>query len=113
MYTAPTEIYTLSLHDALPICGLSAASGLIIVVTLALSSMILNHLILPVYQPLARDNIYGWLKWVKRILIVAIIFSGYLFYIFVDERVSLSVLGILSFVATLQFFPGILALIYW
>lgn len=93
--------------------GLSAASGLIIVVTLALSSMILNHLILPVYQPLARDNIYGWLKWVKRILIVAIIFSGYLFYIFVDDRVSMSVLGILSFVATLQFFPGILAVIYW
>lgn len=93
--------------------GLSAASGLIVVVTLALSSMILNHLILPIYQPLARDNIYGWLKWVKRILIVAIIFSGYLFYIFVDERVSLSVLGILSFVATLQFFPGIMALIYW
>src|SRR5690606_33414946 len=90
-----------------------AASGLIIVVTLALSAMMLNHLILPVYQPLSRDNIYGWLKWVKRILIVVIIFSAYLFYIYIDKRVPLSVLGILSFVATLQFFPGILALIYW
>ncbi len=93
--------------------GLSAASGLIIVVTLALASMMLNHLILPVYQPLSRDNIYGWLKWIKRVLIVAIIFSAYLFYIYIDDRSQLSALGILAFVATLQFFPGMLAVIYW
>ncbi|HEY6611131.1 MAG TPA: ATPase, partial [Pseudomonas sp.] len=34
--------------------GLSAASGLVIVVTLALSGMVLNHLVLPLYQPPAE-----------------------------------------------------------
>lgn len=93
--------------------ALSGASGFIIVTTLALSAMLLNHLILPVYQPLARDNIYGWLKWVKRLLIIAIIFSAYLFYIYADGNLSLSMLLVMAFVATLQFFPGILAVIYW
>ena len=37
--------------------GLSASSGLIIVSTLALSGMALNHLVLPLYQPPAEGNI--------------------------------------------------------
>jgi hypothetical protein len=61
--------------------GLSAASGLIIVTTLALSGMALNHLVLPLYQPPAEGNIYRWLKWTRRALIVAIIMAGLCFYL--------------------------------
>ncbi|MBT5718074.1 MAG: ATPase, partial [Gammaproteobacteria bacterium] len=56
--------------------GLSAASGLIIVITLALSNMCLNHLILPIYQPKANEDIYRWLLWKRRLLITAIIWMG-------------------------------------
>ena len=38
--------------------GLSAASGVIIVLTLAMSGMVMNHIILPLYQPPAEGNIY-------------------------------------------------------
>jgi Two-component sensor kinase CbrA (EC 2.7.3.-) len=44
---------------------LASASGLIIVTTLALSGMALNHLVLPLYQPPAEGNIYRWLKWTR------------------------------------------------
>ncbi|WP_287030149.1 sensor histidine kinase [Pseudomonas sp. UBA6310] len=93
--------------------GLSASSGLIIVSTLALSGMVLNHLVLPVYQPPAEGNIYRWLKWTRRGLIAAIILAGYGFYLLLGAQQDLSNLGIVSFVATLQFLPGVLSVLYW
>lgn len=93
--------------------GLSAASGMIIVTTLALAGMVLNHLVLPVYPPKGADNIYSWLKWVKRGLIALIIFLSYLFYLITNDSVPLSVLGILAFSAMLQLLPGALAVLYW
>ncbi|WP_122388022.1 ATP-binding protein, partial [Pseudomonas savastanoi] len=93
--------------------GLSAASGLIIVTTLALSGMALNHLVLPLYQPPAEGNIYRWLKWTRRGLIVAIIALGYGFYLLLGAQQDLANLGIVAFVATLQFLPGVLSVLYW
>jgi Na+/proline symporter/signal transduction histidine kinase len=93
--------------------GLSAASGLIIVLTLALSGMALNHLVLPLYQPPAEGNIYRWLKWTRRALIAAIIMAGYGFYLLLGAEQDLSNLGIVAFVATLQFLPGALSVLYW
>ncbi|SDS92332.1 Two-component sensor kinase CbrA [Halopseudomonas xinjiangensis] len=93
--------------------GLSAASGLIIVVTLALSGMVLNHLVLPVYQPSADNNIYRWLRWTRRSLIAAIILASYGFYRLLGAEQDLANLGIASFVATVQFLPGALSVLYW
>ncbi|HSC83057.1 MAG TPA: ATP-binding protein [Pseudomonas sp.] len=93
--------------------GLSASSGLIIVTTLALSGMALNHLVLPLYQPPAQGNIYRWLKWTRRALIVAIIAASYGFYLLLGAEQDLANLGIVAFVATLQFLPGVLSVLYW
>ncbi|WPP44081.1 sensor histidine kinase [Pseudomonas sp. AN-1] len=93
--------------------GLSASSGLLIVVTLALSGMVLNHVVLPLYQPPAEGNIYRWLKWTRRGLIVAIIAASYGFYLLIESGQELSHLGTVSFVATLQFLPGALSVLYW
>jgi Na+/proline symporter/signal transduction histidine kinase len=93
--------------------GLSASSGVIIVTTLALSGMVLNHLVLPLYQPPAEGNIYRWLKWTRRALIIAIILAGYGFYLLLGGEQNLASLGIVAFVATLQFLPGVLSVLYW
>ncbi len=120
--TTNPEYFTLGLgiavnSDALALLayvgGLSAASGLIIVLTLALSGMALNHLVLPLYQPPSEGNIYRWLKWTRRALIVAIIMAGYGFYLLLGAEQDLSNLGIVAFVATLQFLPGALSVLYW
>ncbi|RMV60506.1 Sensory box histidine kinase [Pseudomonas savastanoi pv. glycinea] len=81
--------------------------------TLALSGMALNHLVLPLYQPPAEGNIYRWLKWTRRGLIVAIIALGYGFYLLLGAQQDLANLGIVAFVATLQFLPGVLSVLYW
>ncbi|MCP5162443.1 MAG: PAS domain S-box protein [Hahellaceae bacterium] len=93
--------------------GLSAASGMMIVSTLALSGMVLNHIILPIYQPKPQHNIYHWLKWVKRALIAALIFLSYLLYYSIGDKLSLSELGIISFSGMLQLLPGLMAVLFW
>ncbi|MFH4294812.1 hypothetical protein WAJ58_27020, partial [Acinetobacter baumannii] len=75
--------------------------------------MALNHLVLPLYQPPAEGNIYRWLKWTRRGLIVAIIALGYGFYLLLGAQQDLANLGIVAFVATLQFLPGVLSVLYW
>ncbi|MFD3299854.1 PAS domain S-box protein [Pseudomonas sp. WS 5013] len=120
--TTNPEYFTLGLGLALGdrslallayVGGLSASSGLIIVSTLALSGMALNHLVLPLYQPPAEGNIYRWLKWTRRGLIIAIIAAAYGFYLLLGAEQDLANLGIVAFVATLQFLPGVLSVLYW
>lgn len=93
--------------------GISAASGLIIVITLALSNMCLNHLVLPIYQPTARNDIYRWLLWKRRALIAALIWIGFFFYYIPDDVMRVRPAGNASYIASLQFLPAILALLYW
>lgn len=93
--------------------GLSAASGLMIVVALALSTMCLNHIILPIRQPSAKDDIYRWLLWKRRLLITALIWCGFLFYYIPENAQSIRAISNVGLVASLQFLPSIIALLYW
>lgn len=120
--TAPLEFYPVSLGTDYGssfmtligfMGGLSAASGLIIVITLALSNMCLNHLILPIYQPTARNDIYRWLLWKRRILITGLIWIGFLFYYIPGDKLSIRAISNVSYIANLQFLPSIIALLYW
>ena len=116
------EYFTLSVTQALnsPLlvifaftAGLSAASGVIIVCTLSLSAMVLNHLVLPLSPFNRRRNLYSWLLWTRRALIAAIILVAYGFYVLMAGRHTLSELGFLSFVATMQFVPGLFGVLLW
>jgi Na+/proline symporter/nitrogen-specific signal transduction histidine kinase len=93
--------------------GMSAASSVIIISTIALASMCLNHLILPFYQPSSNNNIYRWLVWVRRILIIAIILTGYGCYLLWHGSTQLSDLAVSAFSGVLQFLPGLIALLYF
>ncbi|MCG8670139.1 MAG: ATPase, partial [Pseudomonadales bacterium] len=95
------------------IAGLSAASGVIIVCTLALSAMCLNHIVVPLSPMNTQRNLYSWLLWSRRALIAAIIITSYCFYFALTKRHSLSELGFLTFVATTQFVPGLLGVLFW
>lgn len=97
--------------------GLSAASGAIIVTTLALASMSLNYLVLPVMRPKGprgRDiDIYRWLLTSRQLLICVIILIGFVFYELIGESQSLSHLAMTSASGCVQFLPGVLAVLYW
>lgn len=93
--------------------GVSAASAMMIVTTLALAAMCLNHLVLPARRPAPDVNLYRWLLWGRRTLIAVIILAGYGFYLVLQRNQGLVQLGLISFVAVAQFLPGVFGLLYW
>ena len=93
--------------------GVSAASAMVIVTTVALSAMCLNHIVLPASYPDPTVNLYRWLLWGRRIAIAAIILAGYGFYMVLEHNQGLVQLGLISFVAVAQFLPGIVGVLYW
>src|SRR5690554_7988473 len=49
----------------------------------------------------------------RRLLLASILLIAYAFYSAVGTQLDLNRLGILAFVASLQFLPGVLGLLYW
>ncbi len=96
--------------------GLSAASAMIIVTTLALASMCMNHFVLPASFPpklSQHTNMYEWLLWGRRLVIMSIVGIGYSFYLVQEHNPGLAGLGLISFVAVAQCLPGVVGLLYW
>ena len=93
--------------------GLSAASAMLIVTALALSSMCLNHILLPLRPPGQQRDLYRWLLWARRGLMVAILALGFIFFLLLQQRRGLAELGLVSFVATAQFLPGLFGVLFW
>ncbi|HEY5717358.1 MAG TPA: ATP-binding protein, partial [Motiliproteus sp.] len=93
--------------------GLAAASGIIIVSLIALSGMVINHLMLPVLPGHQGLQLYQRLVWARRGIIVVLALLSYLFYRLTDPISQLHHLGIVAFVAFLQFLPGFLATLFW
>ncbi|HKK22253.1 MAG TPA: ATP-binding protein, partial [Pseudohaliea sp.] len=97
------------------VAGLSAASAVIVVATLALANMCLNYLVLPsrLLRAAGDRGLYGQLKWLRRCLITALILGGYGFFALLGNGQSLPELGFLAFSGTLQFLPAVIFTPYW
>lgn len=99
--------------------GFSAASSMIIVETIALSTMISNHIVLPAFLSIERvqenldKGIRTFIQNSRRISIVLIMFMALLFDKWVAEKYSLVSIGLVSFAAVAQFAPAMLAALYW
>jgi sigma-B regulation protein RsbU (phosphoserine phosphatase) len=94
--------------------GISAATGMVIVESIALSTMVLNNLVVPwlVRFGLTRD-ISGLLINVKRLAIASTIFLGYAYYHLIGESYTLVNIGLISFAAVAQFAPAFFGGLYW
>ena len=96
--------------------GLSAASAMMIVTTLSLAAMVMNHFVLPLTFPHKISNetsIYKRLLQGRRILIAIIILAGFAFDLLLSKHQGLAQLGLISFVAVAQFLPGTIGLLFW
>ncbi len=94
--------------------GVSAASAMIIVTTLALAGMTVNHLLLPLTgTPSTQVNLYRWLLWGRRAIIVLLVLASYGFFLTFERSSHLVQLGLISFVAVVQFLPGIIGTLFW
>lgn len=99
--------------------GLSAATGMVIVETVALSTMVCNDLIMPVLLRLKRlhldqrSDLSRLLLTIRRISIAVMIVLGDLFFRTAGGIFPLVTIGLLSFAAAAQFAPAILLGLFW
>jgi hypothetical protein len=99
--------------------GLSAATGMVIVETIALSTMVCNDLVMPVllrYRWLAlqgEEDLSGLLLGIRRSAIIFILLLGYLYFRLAGEAHALVSIGLISFAAVAQFAPAMIGGMYW
>ena len=98
--------------------GLSAATGMVIVETIALSTMVCNDLVMPGLLgrwkriPPPSDFSQLLLR-IRRGAIVVILLLGYLYFRFAGEAYALVSIGLISFAAVAQFAPAMIIGLYW
>ncbi len=99
--------------------GMSASTGMVIVATIALSTMISNYLVMPFllrlrFLQLSRrfdlSSILLTIRWASIFLVVL---CGYIYFRFIGEFYPLVSIGLISFVAVAQFAPSIIGGIFW
>jgi Na+/proline symporter/signal transduction histidine kinase len=94
--------------------GISAATGMVIVESIALSTMILNNLVVPWFVRRGRtQDISALLIDSKRLAIAVTIFLGYAYYHLIGESYTLVNIGLISFAAVAQFAPAFFGGLYW
>lgn len=98
--------------------GFSAATGMVIVATVALSIMISNNLLLPLLirselLDESQKNLPRRLLGIRRLSIIVILLLSYSYFKLVGGNYSLVSIGLISFLAVAQFAPIVIGSIYW
>jgi len=99
--------------------GLSAATGMVIVETIALSTMVCNDLVMPALLRMRslrlheRHDLSGLLLEIRRWAIALILMLGYAYFRAAGEAYALVSIGLISFAAVAQFGPVVLGGLYW
>jgi len=99
--------------------GTSAATGMVIVETIALSTMTCNELVMPLLLklPIRRlayhSDLSNLILTIRRGSIVLVLMLGYAYFRFVGEFSALVATGLMSFSAIVQFTPAIIGGIFW
>ena len=99
--------------------GLSAATGMVIVETIALSTMLCNDLVMPWllraqwFGVGERKDLSTLLLRIRRAAIVLILLLGYIYFRAAGEAYALVGIGLISFAAVAQFAPAMFGGMYW
>ncbi|MRX48273.1 sensor histidine kinase [Pedobacter puniceum] len=99
--------------------GFSAATGMIIVETIALSTMLSNNLLIPLilkvapFKKIFIDKVERSIKNIRRLSIILILLLAYAYFAEIAESYSLVSTGLISFAAVAQFAPAVIGGMFW
>ena len=99
--------------------GLSAATGMVIVETIALATMVSNDLVMPLLLRVKRlrlsqrQDLSGLLLAIRRAAIVLLMGLGYGYSRAAGDAYALMAIGLISFAAVAQFAPAVLGGMFW
>ncbi len=99
--------------------GLSAATGMVIVEAIAVSTMVCNDLVMPLllrtrrFRGRSGGDLTRLLLTIRRLAILLLLLLGYVYYRAAGEAYALVSIGLISFAAVAQFAPAALGGMYW
>jgi Na+/proline symporter/signal transduction histidine kinase/CheY-like chemotaxis protein len=98
--------------------GLSAATGMVIVASVAVSTMVSNDLVMPIvlrgrFGFADREDMSAVVLHIRRIAIFIFMLLAYCFCRLVGNSTALASIGLLSFAAMAQFAPALLGGLIW
>ncbi|SDH95148.1 PAS domain-containing hybrid sensor histidine kinase/response regulator [Pseudomonas panipatensis] len=100
--------------------GASAATGMVIVASVALSTMVSNDMLLPWLLRRRGGNdeqpfevFRHWLLTVRRVSIALILLLAYVSYRLLGSTASLATIGQIAFAAIAQLGPALIGALYW
>ncbi|SLN57512.1 Sensor protein KdpD [Aquimixticola soesokkakensis] len=102
--------------------GFSSATSMVIVAAIALSTMVSNHIVLPVWLSLTRDegdrlrepgDLRALVLMARRLSILGVLALGYLYFQLSGGSGALAAIGLVSFSGVAQVLPAMLGGIFW
>ncbi len=119
-------VLTLPLHlgqDGLALLsflgGFSAATSMVIVASLALATMVSNHIVVPLWLKAraAQKRDTGDMRLlvlsVRRLSIALVLGFGYIYYVITGGSAALAAIGLIAFVGVAQIMPPLLGALFW
>ncbi|GGD44132.1 ATP-binding protein [Sinisalibacter lacisalsi] len=99
--------------------GFSSATSMVIVAAIALSTMVSNHIVMPLWLSLRQEgaSVSGDVRNVvliaRRVSIAVVLAFGYLYYRFSGGGEALAAIGLISFAGIAQVLPAMLGGLFW
>ncbi|MEM8878272.1 MAG: sensor histidine kinase [Pseudomonadota bacterium] len=99
--------------------GFSSATSMVIVASIAVSTMVSNHIVMPVVLRLiapdrARSgDVRDLLLMSRRVSIVIILGLGFLYFWLSGGSAALAAVGLIAFVGVAQFLPSLIGGLFW
>ncbi|AZL57469.1 sodium:solute symporter [Tabrizicola piscis] len=98
--------------------GFSSATSMVIVESIALATMISNHVVIPLWLRLrptagAGDDLRGVVLNARRVAIAAVLALGYGYYHVSGGSTALAAIGLIAFLGVAQVLPAMLAGLFW
>ena len=110
-------------HDAVGLLaflgGFSSATSMVIVACIALSTMISNHLLMPLALRFrwvhlnASGEVRRFLLASRRLSICGLLLLGFLYFRYSGKGEALAAIGLISFAGVAQFLPSLLGGLFW
>lgn len=94
--------------------GISAALGMVMICAMALSTMMVNHLLLPIIEQVQFLNpLRFFLLQLRWVAVIVIVLGGYVFDKLVGSSYMLVNIGLIAFAAVAQFIPATIGGLFW
>lgn len=99
--------------------GFSSATSMVIVAAIALSTMVSNHIVMPIWLSLRSDgasmsgDVRNLLLVSRRLSIAGVLALGYLYFRVSGGGSALAAIGLIAFAGVAQVLPALLGGIFW